>query len=116
LYFLLGPNQFPLSEFAGHVYTCIKQLDDVERIAQEELDAKLAARMNADVVEQAQLIENSHFIAPTICPDGEACCRTDSQHFLTIQHPEVFCPICNNEFPVYEVNAHVTLWYTKTKY
>lgn len=35
--------------------------------------------------------------------------RTDAQHFISKYHPDVPCPICNEEFAVYEVNAHVTI-------
>ena len=33
----------------------------------------------------------------------------DAQHFVLKWHPEVECPLCSEKFPVYEVNAHVTM-------
>jgi len=44
-----------------------------------------------------------------ICPQGKSCTRTDAQHFKLKFHPLVSCPICDDEYPVYEINAHVTI-------
>lgn len=92
----------PLPQFAPHVYQCIKSLDAVEREHQEQIDRKLAERY-------AQGAEFRSFHKSDNCEKGAQCDRTDAQHFVNLRHPLVPCPICNGEFEVFSVNAHITM-------
>lgn len=51
----------------------------------------------------------THFQPSAVCPHESACRRTDAKHFETMYHPPAVCPLCAQEFAVYEVEAHVNL-------
>jgi hypothetical protein len=44
-----------------------------------------------------------------VCEKGRDCLRTDASHFESLHHPDVACPMCDEEYPVYEINAHITI-------
>lgn len=136
----LCPMEFPLSEFAAHVYKCIRKLDDVEEKHQMQLDEKMAQRLQEreirghsryrrfagqdsdsmdtgggegegeeEDLEKKQLEAFEQFKPSLHCPDGAKCDRVDAQHFIQKKHPRVNCPICEDEFEVYAINAHVSI-------
>lgn len=42
------------------------------------------------------------------CPQGIHCKINTSDHFIFMRHPKVECPVCNEDFHMYEINAHIT--------
>ena len=126
----LCPLSFPLGEFATHVLQCIKQLDEVEREHQSQLDAKLAQRLaqqdgilqdfssnhgssfwnnSGESAMNSSFSQPPSFTPPIECPDGLSCSREDENHFKQLRHPSVPCPICALQFEIYQVNTHLTL-------
>ena len=107
-------NMFPLSDFADHVYSCLKVLDDVEKKEQERLDEKMARQLMArevrllDESERSTSYSRDRRAMGSDCADGAQCQRTDAQHFQLRSHPEVACPVCGATLPLFDINAHVT--------
>lgn len=107
----LCPASFPVQEFATHVYECIKQLDHAEQKYQLERDEALAVQLSLQT--NGQEIEDQ-LSFPTLpqgsmCPQGLSCRRYDVSHHNWFKHPEASCPICGEEFTVYDIDAHVVL-------
>ena len=107
-------NMFPLSEFADHVYSCLRVLDDVEKKEQERLDEKMARQLMArevrllDESERHSSYSRDRRAMGSACLEGAECQRTDAQHFQLRSHPEVACPVCGAMLPLFDIYAHVT--------
>jgi hypothetical protein len=99
----LCPEKLLSKDFETHVLQCIKQLDGDEKEYQLKADAKLAENLGKG---QSQ---DYNFIAGGQCPSGADCRRVDAQHFIHRWHPNVSCPLCQEMFAPYEIDAHLTL-------
>mmetsp|Transcript_20719 Transcript_20719/g.29157 ORF Transcript_20719/g.29157 Transcript_20719/m.29157 type:complete len:372 (-) Transcript_20719:134-1249(-) len=108
----LCPESFPVADFAKHVYECIKQLDDVEAKHQFEKDEQLAYQIALSTTNDLGTQDIDQYKAQpkgTPCPDGANCRRYDASHHAWFKHPDATCPICSQNCPVYEIDAHVVL-------
>eukprot|EP00808_Paulinella_micropora_P027108 g56562.t1 len=73
--------EFPMAEFAKHVYDCIKEFDDTEQKELEKISQKLAVKLGAGQPQDIEEVAHSDGGAGTECPQGRACRRVDMHHF-----------------------------------
>jgi len=59
--------------------------------------------------QERELLEQFASSRRDVCELGKECTRTDASHFELLAHPDVACPMCDEEYPVYEINAHITI-------
>lgn len=90
-------TQLARIHFIPHVYNCIKSL---ESSTDESLD------YNYDYPENEQKILDS-YTPPTVCPEGITCLRRNRQHFLSLYHPCVACPVCSRDYQIYDMEEHL---------
>eukprot|EP00466_Bigelowiella_natans_P004183 jgi/Bigna1/86253/estExt_fgenesh1_pg.C_90123 len=81
-----------LKEFAAHIHGCVEKL-------REEDEAMELASLAASGV--------------PVC--NSACSRRDYSHFMSHYHPPAICPVCDEQMPLYEVDAHLTLCLKKSR-
>lgn len=104
-------QSFPLSSFLSHTMECLKSLDDIEKQEQLKLDEQLALKLSqeAHTADKDQALLMNSFTKKIFCPEGRNCTRRDVTHFIEVSHPLVECPVCSDEFLMFEINAHVTI-------
>ncbi|GAB5373399.1 hypothetical protein AAMO2058_001748000 [Amorphochlora amoebiformis] len=79
-------EKLSLKDYAEHVYTCVDKLRRVE-------EADHLASMAAAGV--------------PVCRDGCHCAERGYQHFMSVYHPPAVCPVCDEKFSLYEIDAHL---------
>jgi len=80
-----------LKKFPEHIHEC------VEALRKNDEETHLAQMAAAGV---------------PVC--NSYCQKTDYSHFMSHYHPPAHCPVCNEEMPLYEMEAHLALCMAST--
>ena len=96
-----------LTDFAEHVYSCVKKLDleEDEKLAERLTDDWCPGEESYAKTQQGKLLAG--YAQPTVCADGVKCQRGDRKHFEMLYHPPAHCPMCEKEFPILELYNHM---------